>query len=166
MEVDLDEWIYGPGIPENAPVIQTSRFELVDSAVAKVKSGTAPSTLKTESWTTHEWLHFLRQLPTDDPEGLMKKLDETYDFSHSGNSEILAAWFEVAIKNGYYNNILPEIENFLITVGRRKFLTPLYRAFKENGELETAQRIYQKARPNYHSVSTQTMDKLLEIHKD
>ena len=161
VEVDIDEWIYGPGIPSNVTKVTTSQFEIVDKVLANVIKGADPKSLSTSKWTTHEWLHFIRQLPTKDENGLMKKLDGAFDFSKSGNSEILAAWFEVAIKNGYAKNILPNIEKFLVSVGRRKFLTPLYRAFKENGGLQTARDIYKKARPNYHSVSTQTMDKLL-----
>ncbi|HFC00706.1 MAG TPA: M1 family peptidase [Phaeodactylibacter sp.] len=162
VDVNIDEWIYGAGIPANVPKVTTEKFALVDKAVTKVKSGADPKLLATSEWTTHEWLHFIRQLPTENENGLMKKLDTTFNFSNSGNAEILAAWFEVAIKNGYAKHILPNIEKFLVSVGRRKFLTPLYRAFKENGMLKTAKDIYKKARPNYHAVSTQTLDKLLK----
>ena len=161
VEVDIDEWIYGAGIPSNVTKITTEKFAAVDKVVGLIKENYDPKYLNVTDWTTHEWLHFIRQLPTDNDKGLMKKLDDKFNFSTSGNSEILAAWFEIAIKNGYANNILPNIEKFLVSVGRRKFLTPLYRAFKENGQLEIAQDIYKKAKPNYHSVSTQTMDKLL-----
>ena len=162
VEVDINEWIYGPGIPSNVTTITTKKFAAVDRVVEMVNRDFDPNELEVTDWTTHEWLHFIRQLPTEDEKGLMKKLDNKFNFSTSGNSEILAAWFEIAIKNGYANNILPNIEKFLVSVGRRKFLTPLYRAFKEKGQLGIAQNIYKKARPNYHSVSTQTMDKLLK----
>lgn len=161
IEVDIDEWIFGPGIPGNVTRISTEKFAIVDKAVELVKNNYDPKQLTIADWSTHEWLHFIRQLPLENENGLMKKLDDEFNFSTSGNSEILAAWFEVSIKNGYSNNILTNIEKFLVSVGRRKFLTPLYRAFKEKGQLEIARDIYKKARPNYHSVSTQTMDKLL-----
>ncbi len=163
VEVDIDEWIYGPGIPANVRKVTTAKFKNVDAGLKTILDGKSVKSLATKDWTTHEWLHFIRQLPTENKNGLMEKLDAEFKFSESGNSEILAAWFEVSIKNGYANNILPKIENFLVSVGRRKFLTPLYRAFKENNGLETARNIYKKARPNYHSVSTGTMDKLLNV---
>lgn len=161
IEVDIDEWIFGPGIPNNVTRISTKKFEIVDKAVELIKNNYDPAQLTIKDWSTHEWLHFIRQLPLENENGLMKKLDNQFNFSTSGNAEILAAWFEISIKNGYANNILPNIEKFLVSVGRRKFLTPLYRAFKENGQIKIAKDIYKKARPNYHSVSTQTMDKLL-----
>jgi leukotriene-A4 hydrolase len=45
-------------------------------------------------------------------------------------------------------------------VGRRKFLTPLYKMLKKQ-DVAWAKRIYEQARPNYHAVATSTLDKLL-----
>ncbi len=161
--IDIDEWIFGPGIPANCPKIESDKFALVDQQV-KLASGGAPAkTLNTTDWSTHEWLHFIRHLPKNMAKEKMKNLDQHYKFSRSGNSEILAAWFETSIKNGYGKTLLPEIEAFLVKVGRRKFLTPLYGALKESNQLEVARKIYAKAKPNYHAVSTQTLDELLEI---
>jgi len=54
------------------------------------------------------------------------------------------------------------MENFLTSMGRRKFLKPLYQKMAENpAMLEMAKLIYAKARPTYHSVSTGTIDALL-----
>lgn len=52
-------------------------------------------------------------------------------------------------------------ERFLVEVGRRKFLTPLYLAMMETDQKNMALRIYGLARGHYHSVSTGTMDELL-----
>ena len=46
-------------------------------------------------------------------------------------------------------------------IGRRKLLTPLYRAMVDTEQKALADVIYANARPNYHSVSTGTMDELL-----
>ena len=61
-----------------------------------------------------------------------------------------------------YTPTYPRLEAFLIEVGRRKFLTPLYRAMKETDQMDMALDIYSKARPGYHSVATGTMDALLD----
>ena len=51
---------------------------------------------------------------------------------------------------------------FLTKVGRRKFLSPLYKALAatEKGK-EFALEVYQKARPNYHFVSVNSIDEIL-----
>ena len=161
VEANIDEWIYGPGLPDNLPLPTSERFAAVDQAAASFKAGAEPGQLDTEEWTTHEWLHFLRQLPEGLPKDRMAALDKAFGFSQSGNSEILAAWFEKAINNGYNKKIMPQIEAFLVEVGRRKFLAPLYRAFVESGQREGALDIYKKARPNYHAVSRNTIDEIL-----
>ena len=162
LRINLEEWIYGPGIPENLYLPDSEKFIQVEGEIEKFYQTGKPDNLQTGEWTTHEWLHFIRHLKPDSNDRLMKKLDQTFGFSDSGNSEILAAWFELSIKNGYAKQILPKIEAFLVRIGRRKFLTPLYRAMKENGLFVEAKNIYEKARPGYHSVSRGTMDALLD----
>lgn len=161
LDINVEEWIYQPGIPANIPKIESNRFSKVDAQITQLTGTATRSAIDTTGWTTHEWLHFIRNLPQDLDASKMKMLDMSYRFSDSGNSEILAAWFELAIRNGYADEIMPKIEGFLVKVGRRKFLTPLYRALKETDRLDTARAIYAKARPNYHSVSVQTIDALL-----
>jgi len=59
------------------------------------------------------------------------------------------------------------IEEFLIRVGRRKFLMPIYTALAEaDPTKERATAIYVQARPNYHSVSTNSLDELLDYKGD
>ena len=49
---------------------------------------------------------------------------------------------------------------FINNIGRRKFLKPLYEALYKK-DPEKAKRIYKKARDNYHTVSTQTLDAIV-----
>lgn len=154
----IDEWVYGPGIPSNAPRPQSPAFAQVEAQLERFTAGTAPASLATAQWTTHEWLHFLRNLPPGLSRDRMAALDAAFKLSQSGNSEIQGIWFEQSIKNGY-SEAYPAMERFLTTMGRRKFLTPLYTEMVKTPEgKEMAMRIYRKARPGYHSVSRQTID--------
>jgi leukotriene-A4 hydrolase len=158
---NVDEWIYGPGLPENCIVVESDKFTLVQAEVDRWLGDTPAKELKTEGWTTHEWLFFIRHLPGDQlTEERMKDLDGAFGFTNSGNSEILAAWFVTAINHDYHE-VHTKLEEFLVNVGRRKFLTPLYGALVDAGEKELALDIYKKARPNYHSVSYNTIDEML-----
>ena len=96
----------------------------------------------------------------------MKKLDEAFGFTNTGNSEIAAAWFEKSITNNYEASY-PKMKEFLINVGRRKFLTPLYKGLAKTKEgKKMALEIYEEARPNYHSVSRNTIDEVLDYQKN
>lgn len=163
LDVNIEEWIFEPGIPASMEPVVSERFMKVDVAVENASKTGNLSTTTTENWTTHEWLHFIRKLPRNLSTKKMAAIDKAHNLSQSGNSEILAAWFDLSIRTKYSSQNIKEIEAFLVRVGRRKFLTPLYRAFKESGELAEGQRIYSLARPQYHSVSRSTIDALLEI---
>ena len=61
-----------------------------------------------------------------------------------------------------YEPAYPALEQFLMTVGRRKYVLPLYTAMAKSPEgAERALRIYEKARPGYHSVSQGSIDEVL-----
>lgn len=162
--VRFQEWIYQPGIPDNAPVVKSTLFEAVDQQLAAWLAGEqAAAALNTAAWSSHEWVHFVRFLPTDIAADRLAELDNAFQLTDSGNAEILAAWFERTIRAGYAP-ASEALARFLTRVGRRKFIVPLYKALlqTETGTIE-ARRIYQQARPNYHAVAISTLDELLQL---
>ena len=163
-ELRIDEWVYGEGLPDNAPVPVTARFEKIDELTAAFlnENDVNPLVQPSKEWTTHEWLHFINNLPQDISVNNLQKIDDAFHLTHSTNAEIQAAWYLVSIRRGY-EKVNSQVEVFLTEVGRRKFLTPLYTALAQTEQgRQLAKKIYQKARPNYHSVSYQTIDKILD----
>ena len=162
ISLDVDRWIYQPGLPDDDIVPVSDKFAKVEAEIARWKSGTPAKDLATQEWSTFEWMHFLRHLPDSLGTARMAELDGAFGFTRSGNSEIVAAWLEQCIANDY-SPAYEKLDQFLTTVGRRKFLTPLYEALlkTEKGKA-MAQNIYRAARPNYHAVSVRTMDDLLD----
>ncbi len=161
--VDLKAWIYQPGLPVNAILPTSDRFSLVDAELQKFLQGADPSGLNTAKWTSHEWLHFIRSLPSDLVLAQLKVLDDTFNFTGSGNAEVLTAWLIQSVKHNY-TPAYERLEEFLVRTGRRKFLSPIYSEMIKTGEGKTmALAIYEKARPNYHFVATNTLDEMLAI---
>ena len=160
-KLQLDAWVNGPGIPAVAPPVSSARFEAVDAALQHWQQGTPAAGLHTTTWSSHEWVHFLHGLPAGLPSEKLAELDAAFNFTLSGNAEILAAWFPHTIAAGY-SPADEALHQFLTHVGRRKFLTPLYKAMLATpGGLERARQLYATARPNYHSVATSTFDSLV-----
>ncbi|MBF9222295.1 M1 family metallopeptidase [Hymenobacter ruricola] len=161
--LNLAAWVEGPGLPGNAPVPASRRFEAVDQGLGRLSGGAAPASLlpATADWSSHEWVHFLHGLPTSLSAEQLAELDAAFHFTDSGNAEILAAWFPHTLR-AEYAPAEAALENFLRHVGRRKFLVPLYRALLATPHgPKRARQIYAQARPNYHSVTTGTLDALL-----
>lgn len=159
---NIEAWIYGSGLPVNHPTTESTLFTGVDSIRENYLEGKLkPVNFPAQEWTTHEWLHFLRGLPADVGTAKMTELDSRFKFTTTGNSEIAAAWFLLSVKNDY-RRAFPAMAEFLERVGRRKFLQPLYEELaKTDAHKKWALDVYDKARKNYHTVSTQTVDEIL-----
>jgi hypothetical protein len=162
-KLNINEWIFAPGIPANCPKVKSVRFvnavDLVDDFMI---SGAISLKEKTADWSTHEWLHFIKHLPRDINVDQLSDLDKVFNFSNSGNSEILALWFLQCIKTDY-QPAFKNLEKFLIKIGRRKFLQPLYLELSKSKKHKIwAREVYEKARGNYHFVSFNTIDKILK----
>lgn len=157
----FDAWITTEGLPNNVPQPSSTKFKQVDELLAGWKTEKTLDKSLSKNWSTHEWLHFLRNLPQNLTLQQMKAIDDFGNFSNSGNAEITALWGVISIRSNY-EKMFPKIEDFLINTGRRKFLSPLYNELvkTETGK-ERAKAIYAKARPNYHFVAINTFDKLL-----
>jgi leukotriene-A4 hydrolase len=165
-DLRIDEWIYEPGLPVNFPKIQSVELTKVENEAISFLNGTAPEKLNTANWTTHHWLHFLRRMPAPLPLDKMESLDYAFHFTQSGNSEILCEWLLLSIRSDY-TKADSALENFLTSVGRRKFVKPLFAALlRTPGGKQKAIAIYSKARPGYHSVTSSTIDEMLETQKE
>jgi aminopeptidase N len=160
--VKVDEWIYGPGLPDNAPQPYSTELDRVELAIAQFNNDRVEAKdIKTEGYTTHHWLYFLRGLKNLNLDK-MASLDKAFNFTETGNSEIACDWFKHCIEQSY-KPAYPSMDKFLVSVGRRKFLTPLYsRLAKTEENKKWAKEVYKRARPGYHSVSYNTIDNVLK----
>ena len=162
--IDIDAWVRGSGLPSDAPVPSSELFAAVDRVVAAWRDGAPAKDLETRGWVTQQWLRFLAGLGTTTPQQLAD-LDQAFAFTRSGNSEILCAWLVQSIRSDY-RAVDRRLDLFLQTVGRRKFLKPIYEALlASQGGQGRATAIYKKARPRYHAVSQRTLDTMLGIDK-
>jgi len=161
--INVQAWIYEPGIPSNIPAVTSEAFTAVEKQADAWKAGGAASAIATKDWSTQEWQHFLRLLPDTISQARMAELDRTFKLSSSGNSEVLFAWLRKVIANRYEAGF-PALEKFLTSQGRRKFVAPLYTDLaKTDWGKKMALDIYRRARPTYHSVSVGTIDKALGL---
>ncbi|MDP1677506.1 MAG: M1 family metallopeptidase [Bacteroidota bacterium] len=160
--LNISAWVYGAGLPDNCPKPQSDEFEKVAAQVTAFLEGIQASTLNTQGWTTHHWLYFLSNLPDSLRLEKLIELDYAFNFTRSGNSEILSEWFQRCIKMNYETAFGP-MRNYLMNIGRRKLIKPLYIELAKTPAGKTwAQEVYAKARPGYHSVTYNTIDGILK----
>ncbi|QPB84908.1 aminopeptidase [Pseudoalteromonas rubra] len=154
----VNEWIHAPGLPADAPNPTSDAFDKVDAATkAWLEGNSTLDSIPTASWTVHEWLHFINNLPRDLAENKMVALDQAFGLTDSTNAELAFAWFMLAVGNGY-EAIYPALDKHLSGIGRRKLIVRLYKSLVANGKRDWAYQVYQKARPGYHPLAQGTID--------
>jgi len=158
----VNEWIYQPGLPGDAPNPTSDVFKVVDTNLKSWLDGsTSLDSLGTDKWTVHEWLHFINNLPRDISIDNMKEIDSAFNLTQTTNAEIAFAWFMLAVGNGY-QEVYPALDKHLTGIGRRKLIVPLYKTLVKHNKKDWANEVYLNARPGYHPLAQGTIDALFK----
>jgi leukotriene-A4 hydrolase len=162
--IDLDAWVESPGLKVSFVEPTSKSLDTVDWFAKVWSEGRlTASQITVKEWSTQEWLRFLRGLPEKLSVARMEELDRTFGLTKRENAEIAAQWLLMAVRSDYHEADA-RLETFLTSIGRRKFLMPLYRELlKTPGGTKRAKEIYAKARPFYHPIAVESVDKLLGV---
>jgi leukotriene-A4 hydrolase len=161
-EAELSEWIYQPGIPKTAVLPASDAFAAVDEVREEWLAGRRQATeIPGKEWTTHQWLHFIDNLPQGVPLARLTELDRAFSLTQATNAEIAHSWLLASVKNGY-EPAYDRLEHYLTNVGRRKLIKPLYEALmKAPGGPERARRIFAVARAGYHPIAADSIAQVI-----
>ena len=169
-QLQLDAWVYQPGLPSNAVAPVSPAFEPVDRAAwAFVASKGKAADIPWAEWNTQQRLRFLNwRPPIVDGDGdwlsdqKLADLEATLNLANEGNAEVTFAWLQIALAHRYQPAVATA-ETFLTSQGRRKFVYPLFQTLWAEGDWgrPIARRIYAEARPLYHPVTSGSVDDLV-----
>ena len=159
----IQEWIFTPGIPVGAPVPTSDAFELIDQARSNFLAGEVPaSSINTQSWTVHEWLYFLNNMPEALTDAQLAALDEAFNLTQSSNNEIAHSWLMIAVKNNY-EPAYERLYSYLVSIGRNKLVKPLYQALSQTEEGKAfAKKAFEEAKPGYHPLTVKANEGFVE----
>ena len=165
-DAEINEWVYEPGLPETARSPKSDAFTQVEEATQAWFEGSNIDVLKSTAndWSTHEWLHFLNGLPDELSVSQLNELDMAFSLTGTQNAETAFAWYMQVIKHDY-EPAYQDLENFLMTVGRGKFIYRLYGAL-HNAETDSVKQwgadVYEAARPGYHPIAQRRIDDIMK----
>jgi leukotriene-A4 hydrolase len=163
VKAKLNDWLYGQGLPEDAPKPSSVKLKTAAEAAAKYSATRKADPMMVQGWVTQQYQHFLRNMPKDISAQELESLDQAIGFSKSGNAEVLCDWFTLSVKAWYRPAFIP-MESFLVRVGRRKFLKPVYEALSATPQgLELGRSIFKRAKTGYHSVSAASIAEILRV---
>jgi aminopeptidase N len=142
--ISAPDWTDGDGIPANAPTIRSAALDAIEAL------GT---TLPSASVSPTELNLWIERLPRPMPLDFCATIDQRFGLGETHNLEVKTAWLELAIRSGY-EPAYAEVERVLGSVGRMKYLLPLYTALAERPETKTlARRVFEGAAAGYHNIA-------------
>jgi aminopeptidase N len=161
--IDLEAWLERSGLPAGFAEPKSTRLAAIDQAASGWIGGTIETDkLGAGDWSTQEWLRFLQALPAHVPAQRLTEIDRKFGLTGRGNAEIAHQWLLIAIRN-QFAPADARLESYLTTIGRRKLVLPLYKALLASpGGRERALAIYAKARPGYHPITAESIDRLMK----
>jgi aminopeptidase N len=160
-QAELDEWLYGAGIPASARRVVSQRFQAVDAQrAAWLKGEQATADLTARSWSAAEWMHFLNDIDNKASAAQLRELDQVFALKTSKNNEIAYRFYLASVHAGY--DVREQLNTFLMSVGRQKFVVPLYTALLDKPQdAPWAKSVFVKARARYHPETQKSVDKLV-----
>jgi leukotriene-A4 hydrolase len=168
VKIDINEWVYSAGVPEGCALVVSPRFKFIQALADTVAKDVSAlningKAVERKDYITQEWLAFIRRLPRSISPKKMAVIDNILHFKKCGNAELMAEWYVLGIQVGY-TDIRPDMSKFLIKVGRRKFLKPIYTELAKTKENKNwAKAVFKEAKGNYHFVSRNTIEEILGL---
>lgn len=159
--VGADAWLHQPGLPANAPVFRSASLESLTALAEGWAGGARPTPAELGAWSPNELLVYLQHLPRQLDETACGWLDGALHLTARGNYEILVEWLTIAAGSDYAP-VFPRVREVLTTVGRMKYLRPLYGALGRHPRTRAlAKEIYAAAAPTYHVLSRRAVESVM-----
>jgi leukotriene-A4 hydrolase len=163
-DAQIQEWLHTEGIPAFAVLPMSDAFAKVEQARDEwLKGGPMDALARTASaWSTQEWIHFVDSLPRKVEVSQLAALDRRFKLTQSMNAEVAHVWYRLAIANRY-TAAYPAMERYMIRIGRRKLIVPLYRDLASDPDgLKLANKIFAEARDGYHPLAQTAVADILK----
>ena len=160
---EIDEWLYGIGMPATMPPIPSGVFDAVDRAGTEWRAGRlATDQLPVRDWLPQEWMRFLEEQPAELADAKLAELRAQFHLGVDGNAEIARSWLALVVRTAYEPGY-PDLERYLLSTGRYKLVVSLYRDLARTpAGLELGKAIYAKARRGYHTTIREAVERLLQ----
>jgi leukotriene-A4 hydrolase len=158
---EVQDWVYGTGIPKHAPIPDSPRFDDIDKERSAFLAGTLTADkLDAKGWNTQEWMYFLDGLPDAPALDKMQAIDAAWHLTGTPNAEIGMRWYVHAIAAGD-KAVWPAAAEHMTRIGRLYLTMPVYAALSKTPDgLAYAEQVYAKAKDGYHPLTQQAVEAL------
>ncbi len=155
-----------PGCRRTPPSSAPPRLDGLVALAQAFARGERPGVSAIAGWTPAETLVYLQNLPREIEGPGCAWLDAAMGLGARGNYEILVEWLTVAAGSDY-EPAFARLREVLLTVGRMKYLRPLYGAMGRHERTRAlARSVFAEAAPRYHALSRRVAASVIEKYAD
>jgi len=160
-QVDVQNWLYAPGFPADAPPFESPLIDEVSNRLFDYQEGRLPRREDVAGWKTAQTYLFLQYLPRVIPVDDCRALESAFALDRTRVPQFLSQFLEIAIRSGY-RQALPRAEDLITTVGRMFIIVPVFQAMAQTEwSRPLARPLLEKVRPRHHPITVLAMEQML-----
>jgi aminopeptidase N len=154
-----EQWLYEPGLPDDAPIPTSKNLDVAAEMAALWSSGEIDIVdVLSPDWSPQAVRHFINSLDSDLSTERLIELDTALGLSATSNAEIGRTWF-IQVAQRRHRPAYEKLEQYLRRYGRTRLVKPVYVALAQNGsDLELAKEIFAEVRGIYHPITNISID--------
>jgi len=161
-KVGAEAWLHQPGIPPGAPRFTSVKLQELGALAEGWAQGLRPSEAQRAAFGPTELLLYLQKLPRELPAADCAWLDQKLGLTGRQSYEILVQWLCIAAASGYAP-AFERVRQVLSTVGRMKYVRPLYQALGRTAPGRAlAREIFAAAAGSYHALTRRVAEGVIE----
>ena len=167
--IDWNKWVTEKGFPSYKMEFKSKYTEEVDELINQFLEGNEnpEEALKLfKDWHTNVKLTFLDEIKKNldkFDENLILKIKDELNLVEEYNDDVKAIWYEITLEKGLDIEI-ENIQNFLLTHGRLKYLKPLYFGWIKL-DLESAGTFFDDNKYLYHPIARRLIQNKFDSQK-
>jgi leukotriene-A4 hydrolase len=161
-KVDVHQWIYETGLPEQRHRPQSRLYDEVQQALDNYERGIKPTKEQIDGWHRYQILSFLQGLPRRLSIEDCQYFDEILELDKRNDVAFYSYFYVIAIASGY-QAILPRVEQFMGKIGRMLYVLPIVRVMIDTEwSRELIRPLFERVRDRHHQITINAMEGLLK----
>jgi len=161
-KVNVQKWVYEPGMPEDWHKPQSHLFDETQKALEAYKQGKRPDREQVQDWHRYQILSFLQGLPGSIPIDDCTYFEDVLELEKQNDDAFFSTFYAISIASGY-QDVLPRVEKFVETIGRMLYVLPVIRAMvAADWSKDRARPLFERVKDKHHQLTIQAMDGILK----
>jgi len=161
-KVNVQKWVYGPGMPEDWHKPHSHLYDEVQKVLEDYKQGKRPTREQVKDWHRYQIILFLQGLPGSIPVEDCKYLEDILELEKHNDDAFFSTFYAISIASGY-QEVWPRVEKFVETIGRMLYVFPVMRAMAATDwSKDRARPLFDRVKDKHHKITVNGMDGLLK----